>query len=224
MRQTLTNKRQRYVKHRATGISQLEAVQAADSRLPMAEGLKMAARGKVALRRRRYAKAGASQQAASVAAGYSPTHGARIEQDPEVRAAIIAEADRILSAGMARVEGQVRGEVPTRIDERRGAKGKVLETLRRYDSLDAFVQVARVRGILQGKDLAEPHAGPEVRRAVLDLMRNDPQGHARLSALAKEAEDILYGPGDPRGRAVVANSPPVPRLPPSPPEPSDAQD
>jgi hypothetical protein len=61
--------------------------------------------------------------------------------------------------------------------------------------------VARVRGILQGKDLAEPHAGPEIRAAVLNLM-TDPKKYDELRKLAKQAEEALYGPGDARGKAV----------------------
>jgi hypothetical protein len=54
---------------------------------------------------------------------------------------------------------------------------------------------------------------------LFNLMMTDPKPALKRDELANVAEDIHHGPGDPRGRAVAASPPPVPRLPPLPPEP-----
>ncbi len=54
-------------------------------------------------------------------------------------------------------------------------------------------------------------------------MMTDPEKAEALDELAKQAEDLLYGPGDAPGCAVAASRQPVPRLPALPPEPGEAQ-
>jgi hypothetical protein len=101
---------------------------------------------------------------------------------------------------------------PNKAQSRRKRSGKRVVTIERYDRLEGWDRIARVRGLLQDKNLAEAHAGPEVRVAVLNLLHNDPKGAEELEALAIQAEERLYGPGSARGRAVEVSRLPAPKL------------